>query len=126
MIAETKTAAVYYRMSDASQDRSISEQQEHVERWAEKGGYVIVEQYKDEGVSGWKVEERQGFQQLITDAQAGKFRYVLLWDIDRFSRFPVLQANHYWYLLDEAGVKIATVNQGLLDFSDLASWSSCR
>ena len=65
---------------------------------------------------------REAFQRLITDSTNGKFRTVLCWDQDRFSRFPVLEANHYWYLLDRAGVHISTVNQGRLDFQDLGGW----
>ena len=77
--------------------------------------------YVDEGRAGWR-EDRKEFQRLITDAQTGRFRAVLCWDQDRFSRFPVLEANHYWYLLDRAGVHIATVGQGRLDFATLAGW----
>ena len=59
---------------------------------------------------------------MIDDANRGEFKAVLCWDADRFSRFPVLEANHYWYLLDRAGVHLATVAQGRLDFESLGGW----
>jgi site-specific DNA recombinase len=115
-------AAAYYRMSSDKQDRSIDEQREEVRRYAQENGYEIACEYWDEAISGWKAEQRAGFQRLIADAQKGSFQAVLCWDQDRFSRFPVLEANHYWYLLDKAGVHIATVAQGRLDLDDLGGW----
>ena len=112
----------YYRMSTDKQDTSIRDQRKAVEQYAEENGYKIVGEYVDEGVSGWKSEQRKDFQRLINDVKSGQFRAVLCWDQDRFSRFPVLEANHYWYLLDQAGVHLATVAQGRLNFDDLGEW----
>jgi DNA invertase Pin-like site-specific DNA recombinase len=115
-------AVAYYRMSSDKQETSIADQRTAVEAFAKKHGYRIIREYLDEGISGWKSEQRKGFQKLITDATSGDFQAVLCWDQDRFSRFPVLEANHYWYLLDRAGVHIATVAQGRLNFLDLGEW----
>ena len=115
-------AAAYYRMSSDKQETSIADQRSAVEEYAEQNNYQLVREYQDAGVSGWKSQERVGFQQMINDAQHDEFQAVLCWDVDRFSRFPVLEANHYWFLLDRAGVHIATVAQGRLDFADLGEW----
>lgn len=116
-------AVAYYRMSSDKQETSIADQRTAVEEYANRGGYKIIREYLDEGISGWKAEQRKGFQQLIEDAsKRGDFKAVLCWDQDRFSRFPVLEANHYWYLLDRAGVHIATIAQGRLNFEDLGEW----
>ena len=125
MIAKVKTtpAVAYYRMSSAKQDKSIDEQRTAVEEYAAENGYRIIHEYVDEGISGWKSEQRHAFQKLIADAEeGGEFEAVLCWDQDRFSRFPVLEANHYWSLLDRAGVHIATVAQGRLRFDKLGEW----
>ncbi len=114
-------AAAYYRMSSDKQEASIGDQRTAVAEYAAANGYRIVAEYTDEGVSGWK-DSRKGFRQLIADASAGAFAAVLCWDQDHFSRFDVLEANHYWYLLNKAGVHIATVAQGRLDFATLAGW----
>lgn len=117
----TIAAVAYYRMSSDKQEASIPEQRKAVERFAKEHGYRILSEYIDEGISGWK-EEREGFQRLITDLTRGDFQAVLCWDQNRFSRFPVLEANHYWFLLDRAGVHLATVNQGRLDWHSIAGW----
>ncbi len=114
-------AAAYYRMSSDRQEASIGDQRRAVVEFAAKNGYRIVKEYVDEGISGWR-NDREAFQRLITDAAGGTFKAVLCWDQDRFSRFPPLEANHYWFLLETAGVHLTTVSQGRLDFSDLAGW----
>lgn len=120
----TIPAVAYYRMSTDKQEASIPDQRKAVEKFAEQNGYRILREYSDEGISGWKSTERKGFSKLIDDAPNGEFKAVLCWDIDRFSRFDPLEANHYWYLLDRAGVHLATVAQGQLDWHDLGGWLS--
>ncbi len=115
-------AVAYYRMSSDKQEASIDDQRTAVAEYAASNGYKIIREYRDEGISGWKSEQRKGFQRLIADAEHGDFQAVLCWDQDRFSRFPLLEANHYWYLLDRAGVRLVTVAQGPLDFASLAGW----
>ena len=116
-------AVAYYRMSSDRQETSIADQRAAVESHAEANGYKIIREYRDEGISGWKATERKAFQRLIEDSQERcDFQAVLCWDQDRFSRFPVLEANHYWYLLDSVGVHISTVAQGRLNFEDLGEW----
>ena len=124
MIATGKAtpAVAYYRMSSDKQEASIPDQRTEVEAYAAENGYRILREYVDEGISGWKSEQRHAFKKLIADAEGGEFEAVLCWDQDRFSRFPVLEANHYWFLLDRAGVHIATVAQGRLRFDKLGEW----
>jgi DNA invertase Pin-like site-specific DNA recombinase len=115
-------AAIYLRMSSDEQTCSIPAQRTAVQEYAEKNGYEIVAEYADSAISGWKSDERKEFKRLIQDADGGKFKAVLVWDQDRFSRFEVLEANHYWYLLDRAGVHLASVAQGRINFADLGEW----
>lgn len=116
-------AVGYLRCSDDSQtDDSIPAQKTEVGKWAAANGYRILRWYIDEGISGWK-EDREDFQRLMSDLdQRRDFRAVLCWHTNRFSRFPVLEANHYWYLLDRAGVHLASVVQGRQDWNDIGSW----
>ncbi len=116
-------AVAYYRMSSKKQDKSIAAQRVEVEQYAAANGYQILRPYVDEGISGSESEKREGFQQLMHDATTkGDFRAILCWDQDRFSRFDPLEANHYWFLLRNAGVQIVTVRQGVLDLSELGGW----
>lgn len=116
-------AVAYVRCSDDHQiDASIPAQKTSIEKWATDNGYRILRWYVDEGISGWK-DDREQFQRLISDLdKRHDFQAVLCWHTNRFSRFPVLEANHYWYLLDRAGVHLATVLQGRQDWQDIGSW----
>jgi DNA invertase Pin-like site-specific DNA recombinase len=116
-------AVAYVRCSDEHQiNASIPAQEASIEKWAAENGYRILRWYKDEGISGWK-EDREQFQRLIADLEKRRdFHAVLCWHTNRFSRFPVLEANHYWFLLDRAGVHLATVAQGRQDWADIGSW----
>lgn len=113
----------YLRMSDKKQDKSIAEQREEIERYCAARGYVILRWYVDEGISGAENLKRLEFQRLILDAQEKRdFHAVVVWDQDRFSRFDPMEANYYWFILKQAGVRIITVATGELDFSDLGGW----
>ena len=115
-------AVAYIRMSSDKQEASPEQQKAEILKLAEREGYHIIRWYQDDGIAGWK-EEREGFQRLIGDVdRRGDFQAVLCWDQNRFSRFPVLEANHYWYLLDKAGIHLTTVNQGKLDWNSIAGW----
>src|SRR3990167_7321456 len=109
-----RVAAAYLRMSTDHQDTSLDIQEAALNKYALSNNIEIVASYKDEGISG-DASSREDFDRLINDAQAGQsWDLVLCFDQDRFSRFPPLKANHYWYLLDEAGIELETVKDGIL------------
>lgn len=113
-------AVAYYRMSTSQQDTSIDQQRVEVEKYAEQHGFKIVREYIDEGVSGDKTHRRVQFQQMIADAAGGDFEFVLCWDQDRFGRFDSIEAGKWLSPLLEAGVGLATVAQGTIDFDDFS------
>lgn len=114
-------SATYYRMSTDDQTDSIPAQKTAVKHLAKAGGYKIVAEYKDEGISGDDTEKRKDFRRMIADAEAGKFKAILCWDQDRFGRFDSIEAGRWIYPLRQAGVKLVTVAQGVIDWSDFAS-----
>ena len=86
-------------------------------------GFKVVREYYDGGISGSESDKREAFKRLIRDAQGrNDFQVILCRDQDRFSRFDPLEANHYWFLLRQAGVRIVTARQGELNFDELAGW----
>ena len=114
-----KVAAAYMRMSTDRQDTSIDIQRDALGRM---DGYNVIAWYQDQGISG-DAASRKDFDRLIADAQDGpEWECILVYDQDRFSRFPPLKANHYWYLLDEAGIELVTHKDGPLDFATLQGW----
>jgi len=120
-LASLIPAVAYIHMSSDKQEASPKQQRNEIETYAAENNYRILDWYVDEGISGSR-SDREDFQLLIADAETGTFEAILCWDQDRFSRFSLLEANHYRYLLDTAGVHIATVAQGRLNFDDLGEW----
>lgn len=112
--------ALYLRMSTDKQDTSIPQQRAELERYAEKHGYEIVHEYRDEGISGDATAKRKGFQRMIADAPTGDFDRILCWDQDRFGRFDMIEAGRWISPLRDAGVSLETVAQGAIDWNDFA------
>lgn len=110
-----KTAAAYYRMSTQKQDKSISAQREEVERYALTNGYKIVREYIDEGISGDKTEKRAAFREMIENA--GEVKSILCWNQDRFGRFDSLEAGYWIKPLRDAGVRLITIDKGVIDWN---------
>ena len=108
-----KPAAAYLRCSTNRQDQSIADQLAEIERYASEDGYEIVETYVDEGVSGTSTRGRKAFLQMIEDAQRADcpFRYVLVYDVERFSRADSDEAGHFRYLLKQRGIDIVYVSE---------------
>jgi len=75
-------------------------------------GGVIVGGYKDEGVSGTTLK-RKGFQQMLVDAQAGKFDAVIVTYMSRLERGDMFTVAEYQ--LKEAGVRVVMVKEHFTD-----------
>jgi DNA invertase Pin-like site-specific DNA recombinase len=114
-------AVAYYRMSTDKQDQSIDQQRIMVEAWAKAHGYVIVREYIDEGISGDKTEKRTAFLRMREDAtRMQDFQAIIVWDQDRFGRFDSLEAGYWIKPLRDAGIVLATVKDGPIDWNDFA------
>jgi DNA invertase Pin-like site-specific DNA recombinase len=114
----TIPAVAYLRMSDSKQGESIATQREAVEKLAKKGGYLVLKEYVDEGISGDDTEKRTAFLRMRQDAARGEFAAVLCWDQDRFGRFDTLDAGFWVKPLRDAGVQLVTVAQGQINWED--------
>jgi site-specific DNA recombinase len=112
--------ALYLRMSSDKQETSLAQQEEALRGLCGRKGYRIVDVYKDEGISGRgdKTASRLGFQRMIVDAQAGKFKRIVCYDQDRFSRADMLEAGGIIEPLRKAKVTLETIAQGLIDWND--------
>jgi site-specific DNA recombinase len=111
---------LYLRMSSDKQETSIPQQEKALRELCERKGYRVVDVYKDEGISGRgdKTASRLGFQRMIADAQAARFKRILCYDQDRFSRADMLEAGGIIDPLRKAKVTLETVAQGLIDWND--------
>ncbi len=106
-----KPAAIYLRRSTDRQEQSIADQQSELERYALKYGFEIIGRYVDDAVSGTSTKGRRDFLRMIKDAQKPgcPFRFILVYDIKRFSRGDNDEAGYYRYLLRQHGVEIIYV-----------------
>lgn len=82
--------ACYIRVSTEEQKLhgiSLDAQRDKLKEYAEKHKLKIVAWYEDEGVSGRKlIKNRPALQQMLHDAQAGKFDRIIFIKLDRFFR----------------------------------------
>lgn len=111
-------AVLYLRMSRHDQATSIPEQRNSLQKFATDHGITVVREYLDEGISGDDAERRVAFQQMVSDAPAKNFDAILCWDQDRFGRFNSIEAGFWIHPLVKAGVKLVTIAQGVIDWSD--------
>ena len=86
MTAKPRTrAAIYARVSTTNHGQDVGLQLDELRQVAEQRGWVIVEEFTDEGISGTQAE-RPGLDRLMTAARAGKLDVVAVWRFDRFAR----------------------------------------
>ena len=82
--------AAYIRVSTQEQKLhgiSLEAQIAKLTEYAEKHNMKIVKFYKDEGVSGRKlIKNRPALQEMIQDAEKGKFKRIIFIKLDRFFR----------------------------------------
>ena len=106
--APTRKAVAYVRRSTDRQDQSIGDQRRAIESYAERDSYEIVGWYEDDAISGTSVDGRRAFKKMGVDAEApGRdWRYVLVYDVSRFSRGDLDEAGHLRHRFRQAGVEI--------------------
>ena len=81
-----KTTIVYARYSSHQQtEQSIDGQLRVCKEFAQRNGYTIIGEYIDRAASGTN-DKRPEFQRMLSDATAGTFEYVLVYQYDRFAR----------------------------------------
>jgi DNA invertase Pin-like site-specific DNA recombinase len=77
-------AAIYCRVSTTA-GQSVEMQLRDLRQLAEQRGFEIVGEYCDEGVSG-SSDSRPQLDQMLADAQRGKFQAILIGRLDRLGR----------------------------------------
>jgi DNA invertase Pin-like site-specific DNA recombinase len=108
-------------MSSIKQDTSIVDQRAGVVPWA-ADKYDIREDYIDEGRSGSKdTRKRVAFLRMIDDLTTGKYKgkvkTILCLNFDRFGRLDTLAAAEHKRKLRDAGVRLDTPVDGVIDWS---------
>ncbi len=108
--------ALYARYSsDNQRDASIEDQLRLCRLHVERQGWTVAGSYSDRAISGASLL-RAGIQELMADAQRGRFDIIVIESIDRLSRDQEDIAGLY-KRMRFAGVKIVTLSEG--DVSEL-------
>jgi DNA invertase Pin-like site-specific DNA recombinase len=114
-----KICAIYARVSPTKHLKEHTELHASLEealimcrRDAEREGYTIYKEYKDEYVSGKSSKHMPCFNQMMGDARAGKFSRIYSRRVNRFgrNRNDMLKAQ---IELDELGITLKFVENGL-------------
>ncbi len=85
-----KRVGMYYRVSgkEQLQGYSLDAQVRAIEAWCEQQGWKVVARYPEPARSARTdaVTKRPAFQDLLADAEAGRFDVVVVHKLDRFAR----------------------------------------
>ena len=110
MTTDGVRAAIYLRVSRDDQTRN---QRLVLARVAEHRGWMIVQTYEDQGISGAKGrDQRPAFDTMLKDAARRRFDVLMVWSIDRLGR-SVLHVANALAELDAAGVALYSDQQAI-------------
>ena len=92
-------AAGYIRVStdeQVSDGLSLSCQESRIRAYAESQNWIIVNIYREEGISG-KTLERPQLKRMLADIKDNSFDIVLVYKVDRLTR----RQKDLWYILED-------------------------
>lgn len=105
-----KIAVIYMRMSTDMQEHSIASQERMLRDYAERNGYLIINKYIDEGISGQHASKRPAFMRMIDDSERKEFETVLIYDSSRFAR-NLVESLTYKKMLMDNGVRLISITE---------------
>ena len=109
----------YCRVSTDKRDQlnSLETQKTFFEEYAQKMNYNLLHIYSDPGRSGTKIQKREDFQKMLTDAKTGDFSLILVKDVSRFARNTV-DALEVVRELKAIGVKVQFISSQMDSLGD--------
>ena len=114
--SDTNICALYERLSREDDDiqgqsNSIVTQKQLLTDYAKSQGFTNIKHYTDDGTSGVRFE-REAWQTLIADVEAGKVSQILCKDMSRIGREHV-QVGTYMELFRRAEVRFIAVTNNI-------------
>lgn len=84
-------ASAYLRNATSAPGfRPLKEQAERIKAYAASRGMILQQIYADSNSSGMVIQSRLGLLTMLNDAAAGRFDVLLVQDIDRLGRGPMV------------------------------------
>ena len=103
---------IYARFSSHNQnEQSIEGQLKACYEYAEQNEYNVVKEYIDRAISG-KTDNRPEFQHMLEDSEKKHFQYILVYQLDRFSRNRYDSAI-YKNKLKKFGIRVLSVRENI-------------
>lgn len=79
-------AVIYARFSSSrQQETSIEGQLAAAHQYADLKGYTVIREYCDRAKTGTN-DNREAFQQMLSDCSKKQFTVIIVWKVDRFGR----------------------------------------
>ena len=101
-----ESCVIYARFSSHGQnEQSIEAQVRICKEFAESKGLKTVNIYNDKARTGTN-DSRPEFQKMITDAQSGAFKYIIVYMFDRFARNRRDSIMYKEMLKEKYGIKV--------------------
>jgi DNA invertase Pin-like site-specific DNA recombinase len=101
--------AIYARVSTKDKGQDTENQLRELRQFAESSGWPVVKEYIDHA-SG-KSGERDQLQAMMAEATKRKFKGVLVWALDRFTREGIEQTFAYVRQLTDNGVNFISYTE---------------
>jgi DNA invertase Pin-like site-specific DNA recombinase len=108
------TAALYMRLSrddGIGESASIGTQREMLRSYAQKHGFIIFDEYVDDGCSGTNFD-RPAWKRMIADIEQHKINLVLTKDLSRLGRDYITAGQYTELYFPAHGVRCIAVNDG--------------
>lgn len=103
---------IYARFSSHGQtEQSIEGQLKECHLYAQRNNYNVVGEYIDRALTGTN-DRRPEFQRMIEDSKKKLFKYVLVYQLDRFARDRYDSAV-YKHKLKKNGVRVISVRENI-------------
>jgi DNA invertase Pin-like site-specific DNA recombinase len=106
-----KQAAIYCRISTKGHGQTTDTQAVALREYAERRGFQVIDEYRDEGISGAK-DRRPELDRMMADARKRRFDAVLVARFDRFAR----STKHLVLALEEfstLGIDFISLNESI-------------
>src|SRR6266436_4896166 len=106
-----KRAALYMRISTKGLGQTTDTQAVALREYAERRGFQVIDEYRDEGISGAK-DRRPALDRMMQDARKRRFDAVLVARFDRFAR----STKHLVLALEEfsaLGIDFISLNESI-------------
>ena len=111
----TYKAALYMRLSKdddgTSESASIMTQRKMLRSYAADNGYLVFDEYVDDGWSGTNFD-RPDFKRMIADIEAKKINLVITKDLSRLGRDYITTGQYTEIYFPSKGVRYIAINDG--------------